>query len=251
MTMHLSAYYKSAASSSALTLISAVSDPAVYTNGNDIRVTSDISNLLGEAALTAQTGPEYAQVQSPSLRTLANQDVEPIVAAVKFGATDTVQWHGENPRALTANEAINFGIYATDTSAAVNYGLVWFGDGAVKQTTGNVFSVRATGTASLSAGAWVNTTVSFDTTLPDGTYQVVGLRAEGSNLVAARIVFVGGAYRPGVPAEPAENTNYFRMFRYGKVGVFGQFDINQPPTVDCLGVTDTSQVFIFDLIKAK
>ena len=80
-------------------------------------------------------------------------------------------------------------------------------------------------------------------------YQVVGFRAQGTNLVAARIVFVGAAFRPGVPAEPNGQVENWEWTRDGQLGVLGQFDVDQPPTIDCLGATDTSQVFTFDLIQ--
>lgn len=250
MTMHLAAFYKSVASSSALALLSAVTDQAIYTSGNDVRVPTGLANLIGEAASTAQTGPGYAQVQSPTLRDLVNQDVEPISGSLVFTDGGQIQWHGDNPRALTAAESVNFGVYATDTSAAGNYGLIWLADGAVKPTGGKTFSMRATAAVTLSAGNWVNGSLTFNSTLPAGTYQIVGMRAEGTNLVAARLVFVGQGFRPGVPGETSSANNYFRAFRGGAQGVFGQFDVNQPPTVDCLGVTDTSQSFVFDMIKS-
>lgn len=251
MKMHLCGFYQSVNSAGALVGLNAIPDVAVYTSGAQIRVPPDIANLLGEAALSAQTGPAYAQIQSPSLRELANQDIEPIASALVFGQQDELQWHGDNPRGLSGNEAITASVQATGGAPAGNYVLAWLGDGAVKPSPGKVFSVRATGVAALAAGTWVNTALTFNSSLPAGSYQVVGLRAEGANLVAARLVFIGGAYRPGVLATPNAQANYFRRFRNGEMGVFGEFDINQPPTMDCLGATDVAQTFVLDLIKSK
>ena len=247
--LHLAAYYKSVDPAAVTTLISAVPDQAIFTSGNDVRVPKDLANLAAEAALSAAIGPQYGEVQSPSLRELANQDIFPIAAAAKFGAQDQVQHHFDNPRSLKAAESVNFWINATGGAAAANYGLIWLSDGPVKPTTGKIFTVQASGTAALAAGTWVNTPVDFDTVLPAGTYQVVGFRAQGANLVASRLVFIGAAYRPGVPGEVSSANQYFPWTRMGKMGVFGQFDINQPPTVDCLGATDAAQVFAFDLIQ--
>lgn len=249
MTMHLGAFYQSVDPAGALTQIDAVPDQAIFTSGIDLRVPKGMANLLGEAALSAATGPLFGQVQSPTLRDLVNQDVSPIVAAVKFSTYDSYQWHGDNPRALTEAESLNFAINATGGAAAANYGLVWLGDGAVKPQQGKIFTVRATAGITLSAGAWVNGSLTFQDTLPSGTYQVVGMYAEGPNLVAARLVFIGGSFRPGVPANSSLAQNIAPHFRNGAVGVFGQFDVNQPPTLDALGVTDTSQVVLLDLIK--
>lgn len=248
---HLAAFYQSVDPAGALTKLAAVADQAIRTDGNDITIPSAIANLLAEAGLSAATGPSYAQVQSPSLRQLANQDVDPIVAAVVFGANPSVQAHFANPRPLKGNESVNFLVNATGGVAAANYGLIWLGDGPIQKANGNIFSVRATGAATLAAGTWVNTALTFDETLPAGTYNVVGMRAIGTNLVAARLVFVGGQYRPGVPAVNAVGDQDFRFGRYGSMGSFGVFDVNQPPTLDCLGVTDTSQTVVLDVVKVS
>ena len=248
---HLAAYYASAITTGGLTKIAAVADQALRTDGNDLVVPAGVSNLVGEAALSAATTVVQGQVSSPSLRQLANQDVLPIVAGVVFGSNPAVQAHFNLPRALKANESLNFAVDDTDAAAAAKYGLVWLADGALPQVTGNVFSVRATGAATLAAGSWVNTALTFDSTLPAGTYNVVGMRAVGTNLVAARLSFVGGAFRPGVPAVNAAGDREFRYARYGAMGSFGIFDVNQPPTMDCLGVTDTTQVVELDLIKVS
>lgn len=249
--LHLAAYYGSVDPATSLIKISAVPDQALRVDGNDIVVPGGVPNLVAEAALSASTVPYYAQVSSPSLRELANQDVDPVVAAVVFGGNPPIQDHFMTPRQLKANESLNFAIAATGGAAAANYGLVWLANGALSPVTGNIFTVRSTANASLSAGQWVNSSLTFDDTLPAGTYNVVGMRAVGTNLVAARLVMVGGAFRAGVPAVNSVGQRDFRYGRFGQMGSFGIFDVNQPPTVDCLGVTDTSQTIILDLIKTS
>jgi hypothetical protein len=77
------------------------------------------------------------------------------------------------------------------------------------------------------------------------------MRARSANLVAARCVFVGGGYRPGVAGSAAITGADDDRQRFGELGVFGQFDNTTPPTVDFLGDTDAAQTGIFDLIKVK
>lgn len=249
--MHMAAFYESVDPAAALTKISAVADQAVRTDGNDLVVPGAVANLVFEAALSAATGPSYAQVQSPSLRQIANQDVGPVISGVVFGGNPPVQEHFKQPRQLKGNESLNFAIDATGGAAAANYGIIILADGPVPEVQGNTFTVRATAAAALSAGAWVNSALTFDDTLPAGTYNVVGMRAQGTNLVAARLVFVGGQFRAGVPAVNAVGNRDFYNGRYGRMGSFGMFDVNQPPTLDCLGVTDTAQTVWLDLIKVS
>lgn len=248
--MHLAAFFQSVNSAGALVQINPVADQVLTISGSDLRVPKDVPNLLAEAFLSAQTGPKFGQLQSPTLRQLAMQDVEPVAGALVFANRDQLQYHGDSPRALTPAESLDAYINATGGLAAGNYALVWLGDGPVKPSPGKIFSVRVTAAAALVAGTWVNSVLTFPSTLPAGSYQVVGARAEGTNLVAARFAFVGGGFRPGVPADTSSATNLFGEFRQGRAGVFGQFDTNYPPTMDFLGATDVSQVVVLDLIKS-
>jgi hypothetical protein len=251
MSQHLAAWGASVNSAGALTNISAIADQAIFTSGNDIRVPTDLSKIVWEAAVSNQTGPTQGQVTSPSLRDLANLDIEPIVSGLVFGAPPQIQWHGDSPRDLVPYESMDFAILATGGAAAQNYGLVQLSDSAIKPVTGEIFTIRGTLAIALALNTWVNGGITFKQTLPAGRYQVVGMRVSSANLVAARLVFIGQAYRPGVLGNTsANNVGDFR-FRLGRPGVYGEFDINQPPTVDALGVTDVAQEIVLDLIKTK
>jgi len=249
--MHLGAFYQSVNPGGVLTNINAVPDQAIFTSGHDLRVPTDVPNIIWEAALTAAAGPVLGQIQSPSLRELANRDIEPIEPAAVFSNLAKLQYHGDSPIALMPYESMNFAILATGGVASECYGLVALADGPVKPVSGNIFTVRASAAAALTLGAWVNAPVTFESTLPAGVYQVVGFRASSTNLVAARLVFIGQAYRPGVTGCVSSAVTGMLNHRYGALGVFGQFDVNQPPTVDFLGVTDVAQEVVFDLIKVK
>lgn len=249
---HTAAYFSAALNpAGATTSVPGVADQSVFVSGNDIRVPTGLHFLLAAAAGYAGTGPKFAQVQSPTLRDLVNQDVEPISAAANFSTTQCIADYHDNPRDLSDLEAVDFFINATGGAGAAGFGLIWLGDGPIKPTAGKVFSMRATAAITLVAGTWVNGALTFNSTLPAGSYQVVGMRAVGANLIAARLVFIGGTYRPGVPGQTSVSAELFPQFGDGNFGVFGQFDSNQPPTLDALGATDTSQDILLDLIRVK
>lgn len=246
---HLSAWYESIDPAGALVPITAVNDQAVFAQGDDIRVPPALPNIIGQAVLGADASLARGQIQSPSLRSFANVDVEPVVAAAVFGSPPEALFHPMSPIPVTADEAVNVYVESDPAAAAVHYGLVWFGDGPQNPIPGNIYTVRATAGVTLSAGVWVNGALTFASSLPQGRYQVVGMRARGANLVAARLVFVGGTWRPGVPAVNAIADEDVAFFRYGRSGTYGEFHTNTPPSVDCLGVTDTAQIFMMDLLR--
>ena len=249
MAQQLIAWYQSVDQGGASADIDAVPDETLFTSGDIVRVPDEIAMALGAVALSAQTTVTSAQLQSPSLRTLANLDIEPFINAVVFGSPPAVDWFGGNPVVLRGNESLTFNTNTDAGSAGAIYGLIWLGDGAAAPLNAESFTVRVTATASLSVGLWVNSNLTFTQDLPFGQYQVVGMRARGTNLVAARLVFPGGRWRPGVPAVNAIGDEDFKPLRHGMSGVLGEFDSNQPPTIDCLGVTDSAQTILLDLIK--
>lgn len=246
---HLAAYYQSVDLGGVLTAINAVPDQALFTSSADIRVPKELANVIAAAGLTASTTLTSAQLQSPSLRSLVNHDLEPLVGAVTFGSPPEGIYFPMSPIALVPDEALNFYFNTDNAGAAAHYGLVGLADGPQQEVQGEIFTVRVTSACTLAAGAWVNGNLTFSQTLPAGRYQVVGMRSRGTNLVAARLVFPGGRFRPGVGAVNAVSDLDPYWPRYGRMGVFGEFEHLLPPTVECLGVTDSAQTHFLDLIK--
>jgi hypothetical protein len=151
------------------------------------------------------------------------------------------------PLALQPLEPLD--VFIQNGAAVMNRAFLWLCDGPPKPVTGKIYTVRFTTSISTATASWVNGVLTFGQTLPAGHYQVVGMRVWSSNSVAARLFFVGGAWRPGVPAETAEDNNEWTDFRFGNTGVWGEFDNTTPPSIDIMGITDTAQVGFLDLIK--
>lgn len=246
---HLAAYYESLDPGGALVNIAGVREEMIFVSGDDIRVPTGLPFIIGASALENDASAARAQVASPSLRVLANLDVEPVVAALVFGSPPEQSLWPETPVPLVADEALNFLVESAPAAAAVHQGLVWLSDGPQTPVTGNVFTVRCTGAATLSAGEWVNTNLTFGQTLPAGQYAVIGMRARGTNLVAARLVFPEQYARPGVLAVNAIGDRDVYWTRHGRMGSWGEFPHTNPPTMDAFGVTDTSQVILLDLLR--
>lgn len=246
---HTVAWYESIDPAGALVPIAAVPDDTVSVSGDDIDVPEAMGHVIMQAVLGNDASLARGQFQSPSLRSVANIDCEPIVAALVFGSPPEGIFHPRSPVQLTPTEAVNCYVESDPAAAAVHYGLLTFADGPSQAIEGQIHTVRATAAASLSAGAWVNSALTFSQTLPVGRYRVVGFRARGTNLVAARLNFIGQFHRPGVPALNAIGDVDPWWTRYGRMGVFGEFHTNTPPSLDCLGVTDSAQVVLLDLIR--
>jgi hypothetical protein len=133
----------------------------------------------------------------------------------------------------------------------IHEAFVWLSDGPQAPISGNIFTIRATSAITLSSGIWVNGNLTFNQVLPAGRYAVVGMRVRGANLVAARLVFPAQFHRPGVLAVASIGNVDPYWPRFGRMGSFGEFENTVPPTLDALGVTDTVQTLLLDLIQVK
>lgn len=227
--------------------IAALADQSVRVVGDDIYVPA-----LSQLAAYYFFGPNFTlgQISSPSLRVQSLIDVEPADLAAEPASPAAFHDLMANPIPLVASEALNT-LMAEDAAGASRVtALIWFSDGPITPTTGKIQTVRATGAATLTANAWTNASLTFSQTLPAGSYQIVGMRAQSAGLQAARIVVPGGTWRPGVVGFDADGDLDVPRFRMGQPGIMAEFAHDAPPTIDFLSNSaDTSEVVHLDLIK--
>ena len=245
MPFTLIAYHKAAVSATLLPL-TAVADPHVTTSGNDITV-PPLNQMV--AALMFGNAPTQGQIQAPSLRRLIQEDIPAFIATeVCTGAVDVIVDKRQRPLALETSEKLNvYSIHTLD-----GWALIWLAAGPVEPVEGEVRTIKCTTGHTAAGDAWENLALTLTQTLPAGRYAVVGMHAHGTALLAARLVFVGGTWRPGVPAGAIAGDPGIPMFRNGAMGLFGEFEFDQPPSVDLIGtgVTSTEEVYL-DLIQVR
>jgi hypothetical protein len=247
MPFTLVAWTQSQDTGGVLTNVAALADQHVTVSGNNIRVPA-LSQLAGYYA--NGTTISRAQISSPSLRRKALIDIEPIDISAEPSANPPMHDRFSSPIPLEADEDLTALVAEGAAGAEYEHVLAWLCDGPITPVTGEVFTVRATGTTTLTAYAWTNCALTFSQTLPTGRYQVVGARGLSAGAIAFRLVFPGGTWRPGgIGCDAASDLNPAKQ-RMGGWGVWGEFAHTAPPTVDFLSVSaDTSEVVHLDLIK--
>lgn len=250
MSWTIAAYFQNGDFANADTLLNAVADQSLTVQGKDIRTRDGADFLLAEYLQTVAATKNYALVQTPSLRVLANQDVS-IWGGAAVPVTDqAIQFHPTDPRQLDIDESINFLVNSDDAGAQDHYAVIWLGDGPIAPIDGKVFTVRCTATIQQVAGLWVNGALTFSQKLPIANYDVVGMRVQSVTGVAGRLIFPDSPFRPGV-LNYANNTGVdLQRFRYGQMGTWGKFNFNQPPQLEMLAGTAAAQVVYLDLIRA-
>lgn len=224
-----------------------LADQSIQVNGNDIIVPNDVNQLMAAYAL----GPNLtrASLQAPSLRAIFNQEVYGI--DVNAVATDQLllEWYGANAIQLAAGEP--FEAWMAENNAAASRGtiLVWLCDTPPSSLNGDIRTIRVTSANAAVANAWTNITLAFNDVLPSGTYALMGMQLQSTNMQAFRCVFKGGMYRPGAIGQPAITTRQNQVFRHGGLGVWGTFENLTPPSVDVLcNGADAAFAGVMDLV---
>lgn len=242
------AFYESA-NNATLDYISALSDEHVTVSGNDITV-PDLNQVVLVAGL--QDAIQYARIETPSLRRMWLEDIFPLTHAYTFTAADEqIADYKENPLPLVTAEKLNFLMQHAAGAADYMVGLVWLADGALTPVTGEIHTIRASVDTAPTAYEWSASTLSFEQTLPAGRYQVVGGTWEDANGIAARLLFVGYSWRPAFIALDKTADQFAQLFRRGNIGVFGEFEFDQPPQVELLSTGTTTGDIYLDLIQVR
>lgn len=248
-------WYQNIDPGAAFTALDALADQHVTVTGDDIRVPT-LNQIVAVAVGAENSVAPRARLVSPSLRRKTNPLIVPLnvaaAASVEPNSPQRVVDLRSNPIPLVVGENLNCEINSNPAVAQDQWGLVWLADGPIAPVTGAMFTARATSATAVAANVWSNVAITFDEDLPRGRYQVVGLRGESASMIACRLVFPGGGWRPGVLGLDAVDDLQHPMFRLGGMGIFGEFEDTEPPTVDVLAdLADATQEFYVDLIQLR
>lgn len=250
MTFHTIAWSEAILNSGTLQPIAAVPDPQVFTDGDDFRIPQGMENLLAAWALGLEV--TRARIVAPSLRAFINHELGPKIAAENPADGDLNQlltWV-RAPLPLAVGEFVNFESDAGDAGTGDVTCVALIGEGPVQPRDGEMRTVRATAAIAGGQRVWSDGNITFSEDLPAGRYQVVGGRCEADNPGAWRLIFREGGPRPGSLSIPTDAGSDIMGQRMGGWGVWGEFDINQPPTLEVLSLlaAGTAQVLYLDLM---
>jgi hypothetical protein len=190
-----------------------------------------------------------ARLDTPSLRRTMLLDVVPVYYGTAAGVSDHVNLFVGAPLTLDESEPMRFMAIHSGSVGETVTGLVWLGDGPITPVVSEYFVAAATTSGVTGTGGWENVSITFDQTLPAGRYAVVGARVEMTGGYAFRLSFVGQSWRPGWLIDQNPTWLASRDARGGRLGVWGEFPHDQPPTVDVIAGAGGTPLLYLDLVK--
>lgn len=206
-------------------------------------------NLMWAAFLA--TDGVTARIITPSLRQVTTPFIRPVSTSLLPGNQVNVADYRANPLRLRGLEELQ--VNAEQTSAGAADVVIMMGLEVTPispMPSGDVYTLRGTGTTTVTANAWSTVAITWQDTLPAGNYAVVGLQGNSVTGYAARLIFEDQWPRPGGLLTQAEDAATHQMFMKGGLGIWGRFNSNRMPVVQyyCASA-DTAQVIYIDLIR--
>jgi len=231
--------------------IAGVTDQNARVSGNDIYIGkyNHIISMFGGGK-----GCSTLRLVSPSLRRFVSPYIHPM-----FSFLDEAYWAVEpvylmeNPISLETNEALNALIKCTEhDTAKYNFCGVSLAEGAVPPVTGDIRTMVIEASVTGTIGVWTNHSLTFPVDLPVGRYQVVGASCRANKPGIFRLVPVGADHRPGGLMEAGVQRFNTNGQRFGKMGVWCEFDQLTPPSLEvCPCVALTWYSLKLDLIRVS
>lgn len=253
----LAAFIQSVNNAGVYTQIAAAADPILTVTGNKILCPAPNNIVLAAGGYDSTVAQPRGRIVSPSLLTLDRFQVRPgsILAGSPVLPTSPTKVADlrSDPLPLVVGEQMTFEILSTPGAAHIQWGLIWLADGAIKPVNAKTYTVRAASATPAVAITWSNVAIVFDDALPRGRYQVVGLRGESASMIACRLLIPGQFWRPGsIGMQTSTDVDTDSIFRYGNMGIYGEFEDTSQPTMDVLcGLADATQEFFLDLVQVR
>lgn len=228
-----------------------VTDPTVPKNSAGHYIFDRPMQLL--AALPVGANISRARLNVPNLRRIILPYVWPLTTLALPGTNPNFADYRDYPFQLPVSEDIEVDLSNTLGAATENDSMIgWLTDTGIQPVPpgSKIFTMRATATITAVALAWTSGNIVFGQTLPAGTYGVVGLHVQSATAIAARLIFPGYPWRPGVPGSTSIGQRPFFDGRKGLFGVMGQFNTIATPQLELFcTAADTTQVLHLDLVQ--
>lgn len=198
----------------------------------------------------AATGTR-ARLVTPALRQVTTPFIRPIEGTIVPGNQPNVADYRRSPLKLRALEEIQLLGTQTSGGAAVVVATAYVSKGPLEPVPlGDVYTLRGTGTTTLTAGAWSQVTMTWQDILPNGRYAIIGGWAFGATAVAFRCILEDQVDRPGGLGGSDREFGPNAMFDKGGMGIWGTFDSNRMPNIEYFAnAADTAQELYLDIVK--
>lgn len=208
------------------TAINALNDDVLSINNNNHVPDSPLQCYaefgMGDELLRARD-------TTPSIAQLMNSYV-PIHNEAQPTTLEWPSWNPSNPKLRKPGEGISYTVSNSGAGPTDTYIFQWLYESFAPAPSGQVYTMRGTSTIASVANTWTTlTTVTWEPSLPAGTYSVIGAHVTGVTEIAFSFIFPGQRWRPGGLAGATEGNPTWERQRRGGLGEWGRFSLQTFP----------------------
>lgn len=244
---HLACFAGSVINGASLVQLPATVD-SVLTLQNTANYTYSGNLKILRAYSRIDNGTEV-RIDTPNLRLIGPPQIFPFETTTLPTNLPPVNKYDESALPWMGLDPLGVLVSRAGAGALVEQTLFWLSDQIQSTTPGPCRGVRASATITATTTGWTPGALTFQQALPTGRYRIIGMAAFGTNLFAARLVFPGQTFRPGILAQDAAGEYDHEWFRRGNFGVFGEFDSIAPPTLEVISAgANAAQTVFLDLV---
>jgi hypothetical protein len=247
--MHHTVAWSGTVATTANTKVAALSDQVVaIQNGNFVWYDQvRYIGLFAAAALIVR-----ARLNVPSYRLIAPMQIRPVNGAASPINNPNIMDLRDDPLSISVGEEqLVEATSSTGTSETVTVvGIVQ--TNPMPTPSGQRYVIRATGTATLVASTWTDVPLTYDDTLPTGTYEIVGAECVSATIVAFRLILDQINWRPGALGLTNVQNRQSAMFAPGELGSWGRFRSNSLPRLQALAIAaDTAETLYLHIVQTS
>jgi len=189
---------------------------------------------------------------TPRSRMVVPPRLFPIIQSITVPDRPHIFDRRHNPFKLNAVEEVSLQMNIGGTANAQNVGVMFWGDRLDPVPPGDIYGLHGTSTTAAVSLQWTQLTVTWDQTLPAGTYAVVGSQVQSTNAIAHRIHFLDQVFRPGFLSLASVGNISDPSYYYGGWGKLGQFVTYAYPYLEVLvNGTDAAHDCVLNLVKVS
>lgn len=245
---HLAAYRGSVVNGTTNTPIAGVQDAILTKSASGAFFAPQNGRIIASGA--GGINATRARINTPVLRSVGLPYIAPLNATVAIPSPPNLADYGDYGPLPNVTDEVSIESTHSDVAPQIQYGLLWFRFGMKQQTPGMEYRLRFTAAIAGVIGSWAGGAITFDQNVPAGTYQIVGMDCFGTNLLAARLVFIGGGWRPGVLGRNTLIAVPHPLGLSGRFGVFGEFSNTAIPQLEVYcEAANAAQEGYLDVVK--
>lgn len=248
MSFHLAAFQSSVAAST-LEQVNALQDQILTIANNRFLLQRDWS-IPFAAAFSADL--QRVRFNQPNLRAITLPWIRPINPSADTPTDPAVADYRQRPFSVRAGESLSVEAFQDNVGAQDVCVLIGLQDQMIPAPSRDIYTLRGTGTTTVTAQAWSDVTITWDDNLEGGYYSIVGGTGFSSTGIAFRVIGQGQVFRPGglLVGDAGERTH--PMFRNGGLGTWLEFEADAMPNIQVLcDAADTAQEIYLDLVKIR